>query len=168
MKGSNWLKPLLYTFALGCLAFGLSLRASGQTTVTSTFTVSATVQATCTISPGNLSFGTYATTADAANSTITVQCTNGTTYNVGLNAGQATGATVTTRSMAGPGGAQLNYGLFSDPGHTTNWGNTIGTDTVAGTGNGNTQSLTVYGLVPASQFVAPGSYSDTVTASITY
>ncbi len=28
----------------------------------------------------------------------------------------------------------VNYSLYSNPGYTTNWGNTIGTDTVTGTG----------------------------------
>jgi len=168
MKSSNWLRPIQFVLLVGCLTFGLSLSASGQTTVTSTFTVSATVQATCTINPGNLSFGNISTVAASSSSTVAVQCTNGTAYNVGLNAGTATGASVTSRKMSGPGGALLNYGLFTDSGHTANWGNTTGTDTVAGTGNGNTQSLTVYGLVSAGQFVAPGNYSDTITASIMY
>jgi spore coat protein U-like protein len=45
---------------------------------------------------------------------------------------------------------------------------TIGTDTVPLTGNGAAQVETVYGQIPAGQFVAPGSYSDTITATVTY
>jgi len=44
----------------------------------------------------------------------------------------------------------------------------VGTDTVAGTGTGALQSLTVYGQLPANQKVLPGSYSDTITVTITY
>jgi len=89
-------------------------------------------------------------------------------YNVGLSAGLATGATVTNRSMTGPASALLGYKLFSDSGRTINWGNTVGINTVAGVGNGASQSLTVYGQIPAGQFVRPGSYADTITATVTY
>jgi spore coat protein U-like protein len=39
---------------------------------------------------------------------------------------------------------------------------------VTGTGNGAIQALTVYGQTPAGQYVSPGSYTDTITATITY
>jgi spore coat protein U-like protein len=70
--------------------------------------------------------------------------------------------------MTGPGSALLGYSLFSDSARTVNWGQTVGTDTVTGTGNGTAQALTVYGDVPAGQYLAPGSYSDTITATVTY
>lgn len=122
----------------------------------------------CGISAGNLSFGNYTGTVLNATSTIQVGCSPSTAYNVGLNAGTAPGATVTTRKMTGPKAALLNYGLFSNSGHTTNWGNTVGTDTVVEQANGQTQSLTVYGQIPAGQSVGTGSYVDTITATITY
>ena len=137
-------------------------------TSTGTFNVTATVAANCQISATSLAFGVYVNTAVNATSSVNVTCTNTTTYNVGLNAGTATGATVTTRKMTGPSANLLNYSLFSNSGMTTNWGNTVGTSTVAGTGNGSVQSLTVYGQIPAAQAVLPGSYADTITATITY
>jgi spore coat protein U-like protein len=70
--------------------------------------------------------------------------------------------------MTGPASAVLSYGLFQNAGFTTNWGQTTGTDTVTGTGNGAAQAITVYGQVAAGQYVAPGSYVDTVTATVTY
>ena len=137
-------------------------------TATATYNVTSTVQSTCLISGNNLGFGTYSGTVVSTTTTISLQCTNGTTYNVGLNAGTASGATVTTRGMSGPGGAVLNYAMYQDSGHSTNWGQTVGTDTETGTGNGSAQTITVYGVVSASQFVSPGSYSDTITATVTY
>ena len=137
-------------------------------TATTTFNVTATVQATCLISANNLGFGTYSGSAIATTTTMSVTCTNGTTYNVGLNAGTAAGATVTARAMTGPGAATLSYALYQDSGHSTNWGNTVGTDTKSGTGNGSAQSMTVYGNLTANQYPTPGSYSDTITATITY
>jgi len=138
------------------------------TTATTTYAVTATVQATCTVSATALAFGTYTGVVANSTSSVSVTCTNTTTYNVGLNPGLASGATVTARQMTGPSSALLNYSLYSDSARSVNWGQTIGTDTVTGTGNGSAQGLTVYGQVPAGQSPAPGSYSDTITATVTY
>jgi spore coat protein U-like protein len=137
-------------------------------TATATFQVTATVQATCQISATPLAFGVYTGVLANALSTVTVTCTNTTTYNVGLDAGQATGATVTTRKMAGPSGGLLAYSLSQNDARTINWGNTVGTDTETGIGNGTAQALTVFGRVAAGQFVAPGAYADTITATLTF
>jgi spore coat protein U-like protein len=138
-------------------------------------TVTRTVQVTlqqvspgCGIAANPLNFGNYAGAVLNVTTTLQVGCTGGTPYNVGLNAGTATGATVTNRSMTGPAAALLGYKLFSNAGRTTNWGNTVGTDTVAGTGNGTIQSLTVYGQLPAGQSPGPGAYTDTIVATVTY
>jgi spore coat protein U-like protein len=137
-------------------------------TATTSFQVTVVIQAACTISANNLAFGNYSGLKIESTSIISVNCTKASTYNVGLNAGLATGATVTNRSMTGPASALLKYNLFSNSGYTTNWGNTVGTNTVAGIGTGSAQSLTVYGQLPAAQFVPTGSYTDTITATITY
>jgi spore coat protein U-like protein len=147
---------------------GLSDWPAAAATAITTYNVTATVQATCLISGNNLGFGTYTGSVIAATTTVSVTCTNGTTYNVGLNPGTATGATVTTRSMIGPGGATHSYALYQDSSHTTNWGQTVGTDTKSGTGNGSAQTLTIYGNLAAGQYPTPGSYTDTITATITY
>jgi spore coat protein U-like protein len=97
-----------------------------------------------------------------------VTCTNTSPYKVGLDPGTPAGTTVTTRKMSGPGGALLSYALYQDAAHTKNWSNTVGTDTVAGTGNGNAQALTVYGQVGAGQFITPGAYTDTITATVIF
>ena len=154
---------LASTFAIGtCVTPAMAA------TATTTFQVTATVAATCLISATSLAFGSYTGVVANATSTISVTCTNTTPYNVGLDAGTASGATVTTRKMTGPASALLNYALYRDSAHTLNWGNTVGTDTQSGTGSGSAQSLTVYGQVAASQFVAPGSYTDTITATVSY
>ena len=66
------------------------------------------------------------------------------------------------------GANTVNYSLYSDSGRTTVWGNTIGTNTVAATGNGASQSYSVYGRVTAQTTPAPATYSDTVTVTVTY
>jgi spore coat protein U-like protein len=138
-------------------------------TATGSFNVQVTIAATCVVTSATaLNFGTQgvlATNVDQT-STINVTCTNTTPYNVGLDKG-LNGSSVTTRQMKA-GSALINYSLFSDSGRTTNWRNTVGTDTVAATGNGSAQPLTVYGRIPAQTSPAAASYSDTITVTVTY
>ena len=143
---------------------------SRAATATSTFTVQMTVTSSCVInSAATLNFGSQGViTANVdQTTTLSVQCTNTTAYNIGLDAGTGTGATVAARKMTG-GGATITYSLYSDSGRTTVWGNTIGTNTVAATGNGASQSYTVYGRVPPQTTPAPASYTDTITVTVTY
>ena len=153
---------------LTTMALSLPSLTAVASTTTATFGVTATVQASCSISASTLSFGSYNGTAATATSAISVTCTNSTPYNVGLSAGVASGATVAARKMTGPASALLSYSMFSDPSRSINWGQSVGSDTVTGTGNGAVQALTVYGQTPSGQYSAPGSYTDTITATITY
>jgi spore coat protein U-like protein len=168
LKLSNFVKSALPAFALGFLILGLVPMPALAATATTTFAVTATVQATCLVAATPMAFGIYTGVVSTSTSIVSVTCTNTTPYNVGLSAGLATGATVTARSMTGTASALLGYALFSDSARTVNWGQTIGTNTVTGTGNGAAQPITVYGQVPAAQFVAPGAYADTITATVTY
>ncbi|HLH91093.1 MAG TPA: spore coat U domain-containing protein [Xanthobacteraceae bacterium] len=147
-----------------------SVEAPLAATATTTFSVSVTLAATCTINSASaLSFGNQgilATNVDQT-STIQVTCTNTTPYNIGLDAGTGSGATVAARLMTASG-ATVTYSLYQDSAHSNVWGNSIGTNTVAGTGNGTGQSYTVYGRVPPQTTPAPGTYSDTVTVTVTY
>jgi spore coat protein U-like protein len=144
-----------------------TISGSGITNATAQFSVTATIVKDCTVSATTLAFGNYTGAVKTATSTVSVTCTNGTTYTVGLSAGGASGATVTTRQMQN-GTALLNYGLFSNSTHTTNWGNTSATNWQSGTGTGSVKAFTVYGQIPAAQYVKPGSYSDLITVYVTY
>lgn len=160
--------------------FGASLAAAASllamanvanaATATDTFQSRIVIQAECKIQATNtLDFGTNGVLDAAvdASANFDVQCTDTTAYNVGLDAGTTTGGTIATRKMDS-GSATVDYNMYSDSGRTTNWGETIGTDTVAGTGNGAAQTLTVYGRVPAQTTPAAGTYTDTVTITVTY
>ena len=165
-------KSILSKLSIGALCLLvlalMATPASAYTnTATTTMAVSATVQATCTVTAGAMSFGTYNTAVNNSTATITTTCTNTTPYQIGLDKG-ANGGSVTTRQMKN-GAALLNYSLTQDAGHATNWGNTPGTDTPAAVnGNGSGQTVTVYGQIPAGQYVTPGSYSDTITVTVNY
>ena len=145
-----------------------SVEGSGFATVTASFLVKARAKAHCTVSSTAMSFGSYSGAVNNSTSTISATCSDATSYTIGLNAGKSKGATITKRAMTGPRGALLHYGLYSDAARTVNWGNTAATNWVTGSGNGATQSVTVYGQIPAGQSIAPGSYSDTIVATLTY
>ena len=144
--------------------------ASHAASTTTTFSVQVALTATCTINSASaLNFGTQGILSANVDQTSTIQvtCTNTTPYNIGLDAGTGTGATVATRKLTS-GGATVNYTLYSDSGRSTVWGNTVSTDTAAGTGNGGAQSYTVYGRIPTQTTPAPGTYTDTITVTVTY
>lgn len=152
----------------GSLASAGSCPIGGSTTQYS-FTVSATVVSSCNVSATTHNFGStgiLSSNVDAT-STVTAQCTNTTPYNIGLDAGTGTGATVAIRKMTS-GGATINYSLYTNVGRSTVWGNTVGTNTVAGTGSGVAQNVTVFGRVPSQTTPAPATYSDTIVATVTY
>jgi spore coat protein U-like protein len=140
-------------------ALTLGAAAAQAQTAQTTFTVSATVQESCSVAATDLAFGPYLATAAIpldTTSTITVTCTNGATYSVDV------GATPMARTMAGPGAATLNYGMFNEMGRSTAFGVT------GATANGAAQAYTVFGRVPTAQFVTAGAYSATVTVMVTY
>src|SRR5690606_35101741 len=109
-------------------------------TTTSDFNVQIPISAACHInSTTDMNFPTSGVIAAAidATSTIAVHCTSGTPYNLGLSAGTGTGATVAERLMTGPASATIEYSLYQDTARLVVWGNTTGSNTQAGTGNGS-------------------------------
>jgi spore coat protein U-like protein len=159
--------------AVSLLALG-QLSSAQADTVSGSFQVTATVLKSCTVNALPLSFGNITPgTADVnAESSVTVTCTNGTPYNVGLDVGKGVGATVGQRYLTGPtaGGTAptMAYTIYKDTGRTQIWGNTVNTDTVAKTGTGSADVLTTYGKIAKSQFVAAGSYTDTIGVTVSY
>lgn len=155
-----------------CAAALLQSRPAGATITTNTFTVQAVISASCNVSATTLNFGTYDPAAASAldgTSTISVFCTSGTPYTAGLNVGSG-GGSFTTRTIAN-GGNTLNYNLFRDAARSQVWGDGSGsTFTVAGTGSGllTANTLTVYGEVAIAQDKPAGTYSSTITVTVTY
>jgi spore coat protein U-like protein len=156
--------------ALAAALFLVSTEACYAATATTSFAVQVTITATCLINSASaLNFGTQGVLSANADQTSTIQvtCTNSTPYNIGLDAGTGTGATVAARKLTS-GATSVSYTLYSNSGRSTVWGNTVGTDTLAGTGNGSAQSYTVYGRIPPQTTPAPGTYTDTITVTVTY
>jgi spore coat protein U-like protein len=138
------------------------------TTATAQFSVTATVAPGCAVTAGDLAFGGYSGAVINSSSIITVACSSSVHYNIGLNEGTAPGASVSNRSMTGPGGALLGYKLFQDARRTQNWGNTPGVDTTSGNGSGHARPYIVFGQLPGGQYANPGAYTDTIVVTVTF
>ncbi|MCA8422272.1 Csu type fimbrial protein [Burkholderia seminalis] len=134
------------------------------------FSATANVINDCNISATNVNFGTASVLSGAlaATGSITAQCTNGDAWKIALNGGGSGNVTARQMQRSGGGGA-INYGLYTDAAHSVTWGDdTGGSATVTGVGTGTSQAVTVYGAVPAQTTPAPGNYSDTITATISF
>lgn len=163
MRFKTSLKPMTIAAA------ALLPAAAWSATATTTMAVTATVISACIVTATPMAFGSYdptSATATTSTSVISVTCTSAAPYNVGLDKG-ANGSSVTARLLK-TGANTLPYSLYSDASYTVNWGNTVGTDTVTGTGSGILQNVTVYGRIPAAAAVPAGAYTDTVTVTVTY
>lgn len=159
--------------ALGFVAASCFTLPAAAQSATTTFDVTLTITAACTINTPaatNVAFGSQPSTAtniDAAGQ-LNVNCTPNTGYTIALSPGlHAGGGGIASRAMASVAGTLVPYQLYQNAARTTVWGQTPGTDTVAGTGNGAVQQIAVFGRVPSANFPAT-SYTDTVTATITY
>ena len=148
---------------------------SQAATVVGTLPVTSTVTAACvlgTIVPINFaSYSSLSSTATTTTGSITITCTNGASYNLGLDQGQGVGASANNpriMTVTGLGIGTLNYSLFQDAAFSVVWGNTIGTNTLAGTGTGLPTTKTVYASIAAGQTAPPGSYKDSVTITATF
>ncbi|SIT43691.1 Spore coat protein U [Paraburkholderia ribeironis] len=139
------------------------------------FVASATVQKACVVTANNVNLGAVPSTAvnTTASNTLSVTCTNGTPFFVGLapSNGNTAGAGVMKGTRSG-NTDQVPYQLSSTPGPGgTPWGNTATSTTAgngkAGSGSGLAQSLTVYATAPSANYT-PDSYSDTVTVNVNY
>ncbi|WP_319000775.1 MULTISPECIES: spore coat U domain-containing protein [unclassified Burkholderia] len=142
------------------------------TTSNGTFPFSATANVVnnCNISATNVSFGTASLLSGSltASGSITAQCTNGDAWQIALNGGGSGSVTARQMQRSGGGGA-IGYGLYTDAARSIAWGDgTGGSSTVTGVGTGTSQVVTVYGAVPAQTTPAPGNYSDTITATISF
>ncbi len=141
-------------------------------TASSSLSVSATVTKNCTVSTSPINFGSINTTTGAAvggTGGLSIVCTSGTDWDASAGVGAGSGASFSERFM-GSGGNVLGYNLYTDSGYSSVWGDgTASTVLVSDTGSGVAQSVTIYGRVGSGQTSVPaGSYSDSVSVTVTY
>jgi spore coat protein U-like protein len=141
----------------------------------------AAVTVNCTVSAGGIAFGIYnplSATPNASTGALLVTCTGSgsgstnVTVNLTLSAG-ISGNYGTRKMMSGANA--LNYNIYWSTAYTQimgdgsggSFGGSAGPFTVFA--GGSTQATgTMYGRIPALQDVAPGSYADVITVTVTY
>ncbi|ACL67069.1 Spore coat U domain protein [Anaeromyxobacter dehalogenans 2CP-1] len=164
------MQKLALRLALAIAALTLTAGTARAATATATLDVTATVVPSCTIAATPVAFGNYdplvtnSSTALNAQGTVTVTCTTGTAYTIGLGAGNSASG---SRAMQHASlTAELPYELYLDAARTTVWDNTV---MQTGTAAGITPApYPVYGRIPAAQNVPTGSYADAVVATVTF
>ena len=133
-------------------------------------TITGSVVADCRINTTNIGFGNNGllNTVLSANGSISVQCTNGSPYTIALDKGSTPTGTLTDRQMKS-GSNVVHYQLYKEAAFANVWGDsTSGTALVSGTGTGNSQTWTVYAKVPIQTTPAVGTYTDTITATVSF
>lgn len=144
----------------------------GETgTGTSTIQVSMTVSKDCRITAPPVVFGTAALTSQfgEVNQSVLVDCTKGTTFNVGFSSGGA-GNARPWRTMSDGAGHVLQYNIYKSDG-TTIWDET-NPQASSTPGTGTTTPIQPFAYrarVNASQATpVAGSYTDTVSVVVTF
>ncbi len=87
-------------FALWFLLFGLAAKSAGPATTSTSFSVSAVVQASCQASPTGTIFRTYAAALENAASSVSVSCTHPTPYSISLSTDATTAPDVPVLQLA--------------------------------------------------------------------
>lgn len=142
-------------------------RPASAGTDTGTLNVTATVTSNCALSGGTMAFGNYISgqtaNLDVQGSINYVNCPAGTlTFELDRGAN----ANGTQRRMKS-GSNFLNYELYKSSSRNSVWGTGTEANQIQLLQGGN-GSVVVYGRIPAGQTVPPGSYSDTVTITLTF
>jgi spore coat protein U-like protein len=136
---------------------------------------------TCTVSATGPAFGTYNPLSASpllANGQVTASCTltgnSATTASLASSYSIGSGTSYAARSMVS-GTSRLGYNLYYDAAYSQIRGDGTGGSQTGGatfnlTRTNPTQSTSsvIYGRIPASQDVAPGSYLDTIVITVTY
>lgn len=152
------------------LTIGGFAAVSANAVETANFGIKATITETCNVEAGsdidlgNIVAGATGTTGETVTA-IKVNCSNLTAYNLGLttkNEGVMIGGS--------EGAEEIPYKMFSNLSNSTLWGNTVGTDTVTGTGDGmltTPKEHKLYIKADATD-VSKGTYTDVITVTVTY
>ncbi|WP_106439364.1 Csu type fimbrial protein [Yersinia pseudotuberculosis] len=170
---------VVFSLSLVCGLLLFQAYPVNEVSKTANITVTATLLPTCLtrfLVSGSTSFGTLdfgstvaltqpISVAGQTNSgAITVQCSNGTSFNVLLSSGQS-GNTNNRYLSGGPSAQQVSYNLYTNATYSVIWDDVVGVSQVA---TGQVVTIPVYGLVPAQSTPAVGTYTDTVQVTVSW
>lgn len=130
----------------------------------------------CAVSASGVAFGVYdptVATATLSSGTVAVSCvvsgaTGHNPVSIALSAGNS--GTFGSRTMLS-GADILNYNLYLDAAYTQVWGDGTGSsvaDSDFVTPGKPSLSATVYGMIPALQAPGAGTFSDTITVTVSF
>lgn len=147
--------------AFASLAAGTAYAA----TTTTTLNTSVTIAPSCTsVSVPAIAFGTIGGTSSLQqqSSTITVTCSSGTPFTLGL--GRGAGVDTANRVLTGTTPSNtMTYQLTDGAG--LNWDDIGGTHTLSGSG---ATTFAVFAKIPVQTQPAADTYSDTVIVTVSY
>jgi len=168
----NRVGTLTNRFLKAALCLGLPLAAWQPACAAVTFS--------CTVSASALAFGIYPANSAApvtATGTFTVTCTatgsGSATVSGTLSLSSGSSGQFATRTMQA-GSNVLDYNIYVTPAYSQIFGDgTAGTYQLSESGTVTAGQLyqvggALYGLIPARQDVAPGSYLDTIVMTVVY
>jgi spore coat protein U-like protein len=171
------MKKLIFIAIMLTALVALSVSSYAATT-TSNLNVSANVVSACTVTTSSVNFGdTDLSNTSYANGDVSVNCPEGTAYNIALDAGlHLITSPFLYRTVQDSGGSQVWYLLWKDNGSQQEWGDSDFANTyadgssLADTGSGAIQPHTVYGQLIGSSCTtcAAGTYTDVVKVTVHY
>ena len=121
----------------------------------------------CTIGTTAVAFGQYdprSATPDDGVGSVTLNCSAFRSASVSMSTGSGT---YLQRKMTS-GTNTLNYNLYTTSTRTIVWGNGTSGSSIVPLARNFTGTITVYGRIPAGQNVRAGTYTDTVTVTVTF
>lgn len=139
-------------------------------TTSTTMDVSATVAASCSISAAPLAFGSYTLNQLDSKTSVSLTCTNGTSYTIEMDKGSGKGASFEVRKLTSNGNT-LDYSIYTDSNYKEVWGDgTGGSGVVKDTGSGVEQTINVFGRIPPNQSspVSDTPYTDVINVTVSF
>ncbi|MDR7101349.1 spore coat U domain-containing protein [Croceicoccus sp. BE223] len=158
--------------AIGAASAALIAAPAFAGTSSTQMPVTATVIDACTVAASPMAFGTLpvlgASNIDTT-ATVSLACTIGTSYSVGMDFGtHAAGGTQRFLQSSTDATQTIPYEVYLDSARTQVWNSSAG-NVAIGVATSGTGSHTAYGRIPTSAgSVKAGSYSDSVTVTVTF
>ena len=132
----------------------------------------------CSVSATGVAFGAYNPTNSSptdATGNVHVHCTVilvSVLSQINISLDEGGSGSFAPRKMSS-GANLLSYNLYKEATHTTVWGDGTGgtgiwTDNALIAVFGTNIDHTIYGSIPAGQYVAAGSYADTITVTVEF